>query len=93
MEFTINPNVWTFIGDTGVEVKYEGGLGPQTIRIDEQGAVILPPIHAEEDPISPWSYRTGNVPVTREGQPFDLEHEQWWPGGFTFVDGKWQPVS
>jgi hypothetical protein len=89
MEYELLPNVWTFIGDTGVEIKYEGGNGPQTVRIDEQGAIVLPPIAPEEDPISPWMLRAGNVPVTREGQPFDLEHPEWWPGGFELVDGKW----
>ncbi len=92
MEYVLTPNVWTFVGDTGVEIKYEGAE-PQTVRIDEQGAVVLPAITPDEEPISPWMYRAGNVPVTREGQPFDLEHPEWWPGGFTLVNDKWTPVA
>jgi hypothetical protein len=89
----IQPKVWTYVGDTLVELKYDGDE-VQTVAIDEQGAVVLPSV--SEDEMSGaaflWEMRPGNVPVTRAGQPFDLDRPEFWPGGFTLVDGKWKKI-
>lgn len=93
MEYVIDPGAWTFVGDTGVEVRYDGADGPQTLLIDDQGAVLLPAItQGELNGDSVWMAREGLVPLTRVNEPFNLEDPQWWPGGFELVNGKWQKI-
>jgi hypothetical protein len=88
VEYVIQPRTWTMVGDTGVEVRYDADSA-QTVRTDDQGAIILPPFDPVAEALAPWTVRPGNVPVTRDGQDFDLDHPETWPAGYTLVDGKW----
>lgn len=93
-DYEIEPGVWTFVGDTGIELRYDGPDGVQTVYIDMQGALLLPIITPEELSGTPyWMCRAGNVPLTRVEEPFDLEHPEWWPAGFELVNGKWQKID
>lgn len=88
MDVQVEPGVWTFVADTGVEVRYDGH-GTQTVRVDEQGAVVLPALTPQEEIHAVWMVRPGRVPVYRNGQPFDLKRPELWPAGFALVDGGW----
>lgn len=82
--------IFTYVADTGVEVRYTGPDDIVQVRIDDQGAVVLPAVVPEEQERDPWwSIVPGLVPTTREGEPFVLDDPEQWPSPFILVDGKW----
>lgn len=90
-EQVIPVGVWTWVGGTGVELRYDGPEAP-TVTVDDQGAVVLPAFTEDDELSGRWVMRPGPVPVFRADQPIDLNDPQQWPGGYRLVDGRWTVV-
>ena len=91
MEQHIEPNVWTAVGDTGIELRWLGAEAT-TVRVDDHGAVVLPAMTSEEQAGSfLWEGFGDAVPICREDQPLSLVPGQG-PAGFQLVEGRWVRV-
>ena len=91
MEQHIEPNVWTAVGDTGIELRWAGAKATK-VRTDERGAVVLPKMTAEEKAGAfLWDGRGDAAPICREDQPLSLVPGQG-PAGFQLVEGRWVRV-